>query len=189
VPTNAAGARYTPTTHRIKHAVTLLAIDLSRAAQPALVRSSASPRHGMAWHGMAWHGYAWSHLIDVRVACRATPAAKPARGLACIQRTNDADGEADADELSEEDAYAAICAGTALSACTSAPGLRLPLPHLRRDCAFRCHICTGTALTAATSAPGLRLPLPHLHRDSGVMSGTMKLTFCCRRIKIQSCGV
>jgi hypothetical protein len=86
---------------------------------------------------MAWHGHALSHLIDVRVACCATLVAKRARGLtrrACIQGTNDADGEADADELSEEDAYAA----------TSAPGLRSLLPHLHRDCAHCCHICTGT---------------------------------------------
>ena len=47
---------------------------------------------------------------------------------------------------------------------TSAPGLRSPLPHLRRDWAHPCRICTGTALTPATSAPGLGSPLPHLHR-------------------------
>ncbi len=72
------------------------------------------------------------------------PQQSPHADSPCIQRTNDADGEADADELSEEDAYAAICAGTALSAATSAPGLRFPLPHLRRDCAYPCHICTVT---------------------------------------------
>ncbi len=45
-----------------------------------------------------------------------------------------------------------------LRPATSAPGLRSPLPHLRRDCAHPCHICTGTGLTPATSAPGLRSP-------------------------------
>ena len=32
-----------------------------------------------------------------------------------------------------------------------------PSPHLRRDCARRCHICTGC---------GSASPMPHLHRDS-----------------------
>jgi hypothetical protein len=59
---------------------------------------------------------------------------------------------------------------------TSAPGLRAPLPHLRRDWAHRCHIGTGTGLTPShictgtglTSAPGLGLDRrPHLRRDSG----------------------
>jgi hypothetical protein len=38
----------------------------------------------------------------------------------------------------------------------------VPLPHLHRDWAHRCHICTGTGLTAATSARALGSPLPHL---------------------------
>jgi hypothetical protein len=56
-----------------------------------------------------------------------------------------------------------ICAGTALSPATSAPGLfsllhvdyTHPLPHLRRDRAQPSHICPRTGLS----------PLPHLHRD------------------------
>jgi hypothetical protein len=43
-----------------------------------------------------------------------------------------------------------VCTGTALTPATSAPGLRSPLPHLRRDCAHPCHICAGTALTLPT---------------------------------------
>jgi hypothetical protein len=69
-----------------------------------------------------------------------------------------------------------ICAGTGLTAATSALGLGSPLPHLHWDWAHICHICTGTGLTAAhictetgltsaTSAPGLGSPLPHLHWD------------------------
>ena len=58
-----------------------------------------------------------------------------------------------------------ICTGTALTAATSAPGLRSPLPHLHRDCADCCLICTATGLTAATSAPPLGSPLPCLHGD------------------------
>jgi hypothetical protein len=56
---------------------------------------------------------------------------------------------------------------TAVRPATSAPGLRSPLPHLRRDCAQRFHICAGTGLTPAAAAPRLLtgLTLPHLHRD------------------------
>ena len=39
-----------------------------------------------------------------------------------------------------------ICAGTGLTAATSAPGPGSPLPHLRRDWAHPCHICAGTWL-------------------------------------------
>ncbi len=45
-----------------------------------------------------------------------------------------------------------VCAGTGLTAATSAPGLASLLPHLRRDWPHCCHICAGTGLTAATSA-------------------------------------
>ena len=46
-----------------------------------------------------------------------------------------------------------ICAGTGLTAATSAPRLSSPLPHLHRDWARPSHICTATGLTPATSAP------------------------------------
>ena len=48
------------------------------------------------------------------------------------------------------------CAGTEHSPATPAPGLGLPLPHLRWDWACCGHISTRTGLKAATSAPGLR---------------------------------
>ncbi len=49
--------------------------------------------------------------------------------------------------------------GIALTAATSAPGLRSPLPHLHWDWAHPGHICTRIALTAATSAPGPGTPI------------------------------
>jgi hypothetical protein len=72
-----------------------------------------------------------------------------------------------------------ICAGTELTAATSAPGLGSPLPHLhrdrahplphlrrdwahplphlRRDGAHRCHICAGTGLTPCHICAGTEL--------------------------------
>jgi hypothetical protein len=47
-----------------------------------------------------------------------------------------------------------IRAGTGLAAATSVPGPGSPLPHLRRECARRCHICTGTALTGRMCSHG-----------------------------------
>ena len=45
-----------------------------------------------------------------------------------------------------------IFTSTRLIVATSAPGLRSPLPHLRRDPAHRCDICSRTRLAAATFA-------------------------------------
>ncbi len=44
---------------------------------------------------------------------------------------------------------------TGLAPATSAPGLRLLLPHLHRDCACSCHICTGTGLAPASAIASL----------------------------------
>jgi hypothetical protein len=44
---------------------------------------------------------------------------------------------------------------------TSAPRMRSPLPHLRRDWAHRCHICNGTGLAAAYILEGADNGRPH----------------------------
>jgi len=92
----------------------LLAVDLSRAAQPHQRRSTA-------WHGMAWLCLEPSDRCACRMPCNTRSKARTRTRRAFIQGTN-VDGEADADEQSqsEEDAYAA----------TSAPELRR---HVRYD--------------------------------------------------------
>ena len=49
------------------------------------------------------------------------------------------------------------CAGTEHSSATPAPGLGLPLPHLRWDWALRCHICTRTGRQVDEQRKGLSL--------------------------------
>ena len=49
------------------------------------------------------------------------------------------------------------CAGTEHSPATPAPGLGLPLPHLRWDWALRCHICTRTGRQVDEQRKGLSL--------------------------------
>jgi hypothetical protein len=51
-----------------------------------------------------------------------------------------------------------------LRACAISARLS-PLPLLRRDWAYPCHICTGTGLAPTTSAPELGSPRPHLRRN------------------------
>ena len=51
-----------------------------------------------------------------------------------------------------------------LRACAISARLS-PLPRLRRDWAYPCHICTGTGLAPTTSAPELGSPRPRLRQD------------------------
>jgi hypothetical protein len=83
-----------------------------------------------------------------------------------------------------------ICVETGRNPATSAPGLALALPHLRRDWAHPCHMrtragltpatstwvglgspqatCTRTGLTSPTSARGLRLAPAHICAGTGL---------------------
>jgi hypothetical protein len=94
--------------------------------------------------------------------CEATPSAPPSGGRGPRPRADSLVlGRFSLTRIQS----AALCAGTCLTAATSAPGLASPLPHLRRDLPHPCLVSAGTGLTPATFAPGLGSPLPHLRWD------------------------